>query len=230
VLSGRDITATAAGRASDLAVIAMIGGRPRAVRLCPDDPGLVPSAAVAAVGLRGTDSRALTLAECRVPADRMLGHVTDSAEAAIARALAQSRTHVASTAVGLAQAALEAAVRYSQQRVAFGVPICQHQAIQLKLADMATRITVARLLTHHAAQAADTDAASAAAVQAERYSARMAHEVALEAMRIHGGYGYTTEFPVERHYRDAAPLLARAEADAVAALGFAHRILTVGAP
>jgi alkylation response protein AidB-like acyl-CoA dehydrogenase len=73
VLSGRDITATAAGRASDLAVIATIGGRPRAVRLCPDDPGLVPSAAVAAVGFRGTDSRALT-SPTVAPADRMLGH------------------------------------------------------------------------------------------------------------------------------------------------------------
>jgi alkylation response protein AidB-like acyl-CoA dehydrogenase len=229
VLSGRDISAPAATHARDIAVMALISGRPRAVRLSPGDPGLVASPAVAAIGLRGTDTRALTLADCRVPAERLLGRPGDSAEAALAHTLAQWRTHTASAAVGLAQAALEGAVRYSQQRVAFGVPICQHQAIQLKLADMATRITVARLLARHAAQTAGTEAATAA-IQAERHAARVAHEVTLEAMRIHGGYGYTTEFPVERYYRDAAPLLARVEADTTAALAVAHRLLGAGAP
>jgi alkylation response protein AidB-like acyl-CoA dehydrogenase len=115
----------------------------------------------------------------------------------------------AAAAVGLAQAAFESALRYSQQRSAFGVPICQHQAIQLKLADMATSIAVARLLTQRAA--AEGDAGDTAVVQAGMaylQAAETACAVTLEAMRIHGGYGYTAEFPVERYYRDAAMLLA----------------------
>lgn len=118
-------------------------------------------------------------------------------------ALAIARLGIAATAVGLAQAAFEAALRYSQQRSAFGKPICQHQAIQLKLADMATAITAARLLTHHAAEREDELLSG----MAKLYAADTAATVALEAMRIHGGYGYTTEFPVERYYRDAPRLV-----------------------
>src|SRR2546425_5726934 len=113
-----------------------------------------------------------------------------------------ARLGLAATAVGVAQAAFEAALRYSQQRPAFGKPICQHQAIQLKLADMATAITAARLLTYHAAgrlQAGDDVPAGLAGL----YAAEVAYEVTLEAMRVHGGYGYTTGFPLERYYRDA---------------------------
>ena len=112
-------------------------------------------------------------------------------------------------AVGVAQAAFEAGLRYSQQRSAFGQPICQHQAVQLKLADMATRITASRLLTYRAAEQVDADAASGAltALMARVDAAETARLVTLEAMRIHGGYGYTREFPVERLYRDAAWLL-----------------------
>ncbi|HSE03484.1 MAG TPA: acyl-CoA dehydrogenase family protein, partial [Methylomirabilota bacterium] len=114
----------------------------------------------------------------------------------------------AATAVGVAQAAFEAALRYSQQRSAFGQPICQHQAVQLKLADMATAITAARLLTGRSAERLDHDARDEAGAAMARLAAgETAYLVTLEAMRIHGGYGYTSEFPVERHYRDAAALL-----------------------
>jgi len=110
--------------------------------------------------------------------------------------------------VGLAQAAFEAALRYSQQRTAFGKPICQHQAIQLKLADMATRLTAGRALTYRAAERLDADPADdSVAIMARLDAADTAYMVTLEAMRIHGGYGYTKEFPVERYYRDAARLL-----------------------
>jgi alkylation response protein AidB-like acyl-CoA dehydrogenase len=114
----------------------------------------------------------------------------------------------AATGVGLAQAAFEAALRYSQQRSTFGQPICQHQAIQLKLADMATRITAARLLTGRAAERLDVDSRDdAGSIMARLVGGETAYAVSLEAMRIHGGYGYTSEFPVERYYRDAAALL-----------------------
>jgi alkylation response protein AidB-like acyl-CoA dehydrogenase len=112
----------------------------------------------------------------------------------------------AAVAVGLAQAAFEAALRYSQQRSAFGQPICQHQAIQLKLADMATRITAARLLTYRAAERLDTHD-PIGTLMARIDAVETAASVTLEAMRIHGGYGYTREFPVERLYRDAAWLM-----------------------
>ncbi|HET8577722.1 MAG TPA: acyl-CoA dehydrogenase family protein, partial [Methylomirabilota bacterium] len=121
---------------------------------------------------------------------------------------AVARLGLAATAIGLAQAGFEAALRYSQQRTTFGKPICQHQAIQLKLADMATRITASRALLSRAAERLDADGTDdAGAIMARLDAAETAAFVTLEAMRIHGGYGYTTEFPVERYYRDAARLL-----------------------
>src|SRR4030095_9984880 len=105
---------------------------------------------------------------------------------------------------GLAQAACEAALRYSQQRTTFGKPLCQHQAVQLKLADMATGITAARLLTGRAAESEGPDLVAAGMARLE--AAAVAMHATLESMRIHGGYGYVNEFPVERYYRDAARL------------------------
>ena len=116
----------------------------------------------------------------------------------------------AAAAVGLAQAAFEAALRYSQQRSAFGMPLCQHQAIQLKLADMATAIAVSPP-AHRTRRRRERRAATPApahAAMARLHAAETAYMVTLEAMRIHGGYGYMDEFPVERFYRDAASLLA----------------------
>jgi alkylation response protein AidB-like acyl-CoA dehydrogenase len=112
----------------------------------------------------------------------------------------------------LAQAAFEAALRYSRERTAFGKPICQHQAIQIKLADMATATTAARLLTYHAADAAGHAADAAGGVDpapamAKLEASEAAAMVTLEAMRVHGGYGYVSEFPVERYYRDAVRLV-----------------------
>jgi alkylation response protein AidB-like acyl-CoA dehydrogenase len=114
----------------------------------------------------------------------------------------------AAVAVGLAQAAFEAALRYSQQRTTFGKPLCQHQAVQLKLADMATGITAARLLTYRAAESeAGGTLDTTAATMARLHAASVAARATLESMRIHGGYGYVSEFPIERFYRDAARLL-----------------------
>src|SRR5215510_5975384 len=158
------------------------------------------------MGRRGGDLWRVELAECLVPAGQVLGGGRGLDARDLAELDGASRVREAAAAVGLAQAAFEAALRYSQQRSAFGVPICQHQAIQLKLADMATAIAASRLLTQRAAAGGG---ALVPAGMAWLHSAETASTVTLESMRIHGGYGYTAEFPVERYYRDAAMLLAR---------------------
>ncbi len=117
------------------------------------------------------------------------------------------RINVAARGVGVAQAALDEAVRYSQLRKTFGKPICEHQAIQLKLADMATQVEASRLLVERAAHAYDRgERCDMEAGMAKLFASEAAVTVSLEAMRIHGGYGYSKEFTVERLYRDA-PLL-----------------------
>jgi alkylation response protein AidB-like acyl-CoA dehydrogenase len=119
---------------------------------------------------------------------------------------------IGAVAIGVGQAAFEAALRYSQQRSTFGKAICHHQAVQLMLADMATRLTAARLLVGDGAARVPDD--GTAARRARAFAVDTAVAVTLDAMRIHGGYGYTIEFPVERYYRDAAALLATTPAPA----------------
>ena len=149
----------------------------------------------------------LSFSHLRLPHDARLGG--DDADVATA---IESRLRLgeAAVAVGIGEAAFEAALRYAQQRSTFGKPIAQHQAIQLKLADMATRVTAARLLVYRAAArlGARPVEAAAAAAMARLEAAESAYHAALESMRTHGGYGYTKEFPVERFYRDAGALLA----------------------
>jgi alkylation response protein AidB-like acyl-CoA dehydrogenase len=156
------------------------------------------SAAAPDLGLRGAPPAAVSLRGVRLP----IARPSSSAP----RLLAVSDLGIGAIAVGLGQAAFEAALRYSQQRSTFGKPICQHQAVQLKLADMATRLTAARLLVGDAARRLGGDEPGVAR-RARRFAVDAAVGVTLESMRIHGGYGYTTEFVVERYYRDAAALL-----------------------
>jgi alkylation response protein AidB-like acyl-CoA dehydrogenase len=159
--------------------------------------------ALPTLGLRGLDPCALQLERCRVSGRDLLGGDVGRGEAQRTAMLAMARLGVAATAVGLSQAAFEAALRYAQQRTTFGKPIAQHQAVQLALADMATAVTAARLLTADAA-AEPGDAIRGA--MAKVYASETAYSVTLASMRVHGGYGYTSEFPVERYYRDAARL------------------------
>jgi len=159
--------------------------------------------ALSTLGLRGLDSCALHFEGCRVSARDLLGGGVGRGDVQRAGALAIARLGVAATAVGLAQAAFEAALRYAQQRTTFGKPIAQHQAIQLALADMATAVTAARLLT---ADAAGEPLDAIRGAMAKVYASETAYTVTLDSMRVHGGYGYTSEFPVERYYRDAARL------------------------
>jgi alkylation response protein AidB-like acyl-CoA dehydrogenase len=157
--------------------------------------GLTVGAPEAPLGGRGLDPAPLAL-------DGVRGTALPPAATAPVHAVAALAA--AAGGVGLAQAAFEAALRYSQQRTTFGKPLCQHQAVQLKLADMATGITAARLLTARAAAGPEPD--PVVADMARLAAAPVAMHAALESMRIHGGYGYVSEFPVERHYRDAARL------------------------
>jgi len=158
-------------------------------------PGLDIGEPEATLGTRGLGSAALALDGVR-PA-----LVLGDAEPVVAFASVAA----AAVAVGLAQAAFEAALRYAQQRTTFGKPLWQHQAVQLKLADMATGITAARLLTYRAVEGDGPDPARAAMARLQATAVVM--HVTLESMRIHGGYGYVSEFPVERYYRDAARLM-----------------------
>jgi len=150
----------------------------------------------------------LVFSDYRVPADRLIGGAEGRGLQHALAGLELGRINVAARGVGVAQAALDAAVAYSQVRKSFGKPICQHQAIQLKLADMATQVRAARLLVEDAARAYDKgERCDMEAGMAKLFASEAAATVSLEAMRIHGGYGYSTEFPIERLYRDAPLLL-----------------------
>jgi alkylation response protein AidB-like acyl-CoA dehydrogenase len=179
------------------------------------------------VGTPAVTLGARGIGACDLALDGVL--VEDSARlgAGAARAAgALVRLAHAAGAVGLAQAAFEAALRYSQQRSAFGQPICQHQAVQLKLADMAAGITAARLLTARAAERLDADPGDDIGVHmAKAEASETAATVTLESMRIHGGYGYTSEFPVERLYRDAARLLVTPTDNGAERRLVAHRLI-----
>jgi len=175
--------------------------------LAEKGPGFRPSRKLEKLGYKGIDSAELVFEDYRIPADRLIGGVEGRGMKCAIAGLELGRVNVAARGVGIAQAALDEAVRYSQQRKTFGKPICEHQAIQLKLADMATRTEAARLLTERAADALDRgDRADYEAGMAKLFATEAAVENSLEAMRIHGGYGYSKEFLVERLYRDA-PLL-----------------------
>ena len=146
-----------------------------------------------------------------MPARNLLGGVEGRGFQHMIGALEIGRINVASRAVGVSQAAFDDSIRYAQQRETMGVPIARHQAIQLKLADMATKIRAARLLTRDAARKKDGGGRADLDVgMAKLFATEVALECTMEALRIHGGIGYTKELSVERYYRDA-PLMAVAE-------------------
>ncbi|MFO1029044.1 MAG: acyl-CoA dehydrogenase family protein [Acetobacteraceae bacterium] len=170
-------------------------------------PGFNVTRKLPKLGYRGIDTCEIFFEDYRVPVDRLIGGVEGSGLKYILNGLELGRINVAARGVGVADAALQEAVGYSQVRKTFGVPICQHQAIQLKLAEMATRVEAARLLTYRAAEAFDRgERCDMEAGMAKYFATEAAMENAAEAMRIHGAYGYSKEFNIERLYRDA-PLL-----------------------
>ena len=149
----------------------------------------------------------LTFEGMRVPADAVLGGEPDRGWAQMMRGLEVGRIQVAARAVGVAQAALADAVSYAQDRESFGKPIWRHQSVGNLLADMATKVRAARLMTVDAAERLDEGVrADMEAGMAKLFASETAMEVALDAMRVHGGYGYSREYEVERYFRDA-PLM-----------------------
>jgi butyryl-CoA dehydrogenase len=158
------------------------------------------------MGLRGSDTAELIFEDCRVPEENLLGNEGDGFVIAMA-SLDGGRIGIASQSVGLGQACLDAAVSYAKERVQFNKPISQFQGIRWMIADMATQIEAARLLTFNAAAMRDRDENfSAAASMAKVFASEMSNKVAYQALQIHGGYGYIKEYPVERFYRDARVL------------------------
>ena len=170
-------------------------------------PGFRVGRKLEKLGYKGIDSAELVFEDYRVPVDRLIGGVEGRGMACAISGLELGRINVAARGVGIAQAALDESVRYVQQRSTFGKKLHQHQAIALKLGDMATRTEASRLLTAAAADAYDRgERVDYAAGMAKLFATESALENSIEAMRIHGGYGYSKEFLVERLYRDA-PLL-----------------------
>lgn len=169
--------------------------------------GLTVSRDLPKLGYKGVESCELSFDQCRVPASAILGDAPGHGFAQMMKGLETGRIQVASRALGVASAALGDALAYAQDRESFGQPIWKHQAVGHYLADMATKLTAARQLTLHAADRYDSgERADMEAGMAKLFASEVAMEIALNAVRIHGGYGYSTEYDVERYFRDA-PLM-----------------------
>ncbi|OPG08522.1 acyl-CoA dehydrogenase family protein [Microbispora sp. GKU 823] len=172
--------------------------------------GLTVSRDLPKLGYKGTETCEVVLDGVRVPASRLLGGTEGRGMQQVLSALELGRLNIAARAVGVAQCAYDAALGYARERQAFGQPIAGFQAIQLKLADMATDIQAARLMTYWAAVRSEAGPVRSEAAMAKYFASEVALRVTMEAMRVHGGYGYSQEFVVERLYRDA-PLMAIGE-------------------
>ena len=165
-------------------------------------PGYTVARIEEKMGQHSSDTAQILFENCRVPAANRLGEEGQGLKIALS-GLEGGRIGIASQSVGMARAAFEAALKYSKERVAFGVPIFEHQAMQHKLADMATQIEAARQLIWHAASLKDAGRPCLKeAAMAKLFASEMAERVCSEAIQIHGGYGYLSDFPVERIYRD----------------------------
>ncbi|MBD0323151.1 MAG: acyl-CoA dehydrogenase family protein [Aldersonia sp.] len=175
--------------------------------LAEHGPGLTVSRDLPKLGYKGVESCELSFDGYRVPKSAILGTTPGKGFGQMMKGLETGRSQVACRALGVATAALEDALAYAQQRESFGQPIWKHQSVGNYLADMATKLTAARQLTRYAAERYDRgDRCDMEAGMAKLYASEIAMEIALNAVRIHGGYGYSTEFDVERYFRDA-PLM-----------------------
>jgi butyryl-CoA dehydrogenase len=165
-------------------------------------PGFVVARIEDKLGQRASDTAQIAFENCEVPAANLLGREGDGYRIALAN-LESGRIGIAAQAVGMARAALDAALAYARERQAFGKPIAEHQAVNFRLADMATQIDVARQMVWHAAALRDAgEPCLKEASMAKLFASEMAERVASDAIQIHGGYGYVADFPVERIYRD----------------------------
>jgi alkylation response protein AidB-like acyl-CoA dehydrogenase len=177
------------------------------VLLVEHGPGLTVSRDLPKLGYKGVETCELSFDGYRVPASAILGGQAGKGFSQMMKGLETGRIQVAARALGVATAALEDALAYAQQRESFGQPIWKHQAVGNYLADMATKLTAARQLTRYAAERYDSgERCDMEAGMAKLFASEVAMEIALNAVRIHGGYGYSTEYDVERYFRDA-PLM-----------------------
>ena len=170
-------------------------------------PGFTVSKDLPKLGYKGVESCELSFDDCRVPSDALLGGVEGLGFGQMMRGLEIGRIQVAARATGVARAAFEDALRYAQERESFGQPIWRHQSVGNLLADMGTRLVAAQQLLAHAARRYESgERADLEAGMAKLFCSETAMQIALDAIRVHGGYGYSTEFDVERYFRDA-PLM-----------------------
>jgi alkylation response protein AidB-like acyl-CoA dehydrogenase len=189
-------------------------------------PGLSVSRPLKKLGYKGVETCEVVYDGVRVPATQILGESPGEGFVHIMSALEVGRINVAARGLGLARAAFEAAIRYAQQREAFGKKIAEFELIQAKLADMGTKVEAARLLVLAAAAKKDRgERCDLEAGMAKLYATEAAVECALESMRIHGGIGYTDELPVERYYRDAPLLLIGEGTNEIQRLVIARQLL-----
>ncbi len=165
-------------------------------------PGYVVARVEEKLGQHASDTAQIVFEDCRVPAANLIGDEGAGYKIALS-GLEGGRIGIAAQSLGMARAAYEAALKYAHERVAFGQPIFEHQAVQFRLADMATQLEAARQLIHHAAALKDAgEPCLKQAAMAKLFASEMAERVCSDAIQIHGGYGYVSDFPVERIYRD----------------------------
>jgi alkylation response protein AidB-like acyl-CoA dehydrogenase len=168
-----------------------------------DTPGFEVTKDIPKLGYKGTESCEITLTDVRVPVSQLVGGVEGTGMKQVLSALEWGRVNIAARSVGIAQRAHEEALGYARQRKAFGKTIGDFQAIQLQLASMATTLQAARLMTYWSADAVRRGRADGETGMAKIFASEVALQAAIDAMKVHGGYGYSTEFEVERLYRDA---------------------------
>jgi hypothetical protein len=208
ILNGSKAFITNGSAGSTFVIMAVTGranGRNRisAFIVDADTPGFTRGKGENKLGMRSSDTAMLTFENVRIPFDRLIGAEGDGFNQTM-EVLDGGRIGIAALSVGLARGAFEAAVRYVNERQQFGRPLAAHQAIQWKIADMATGITAARLLTRNAAELRGRgEQVTVAASQAKLFASEIACRTAEEAVQIHGGYGFLKDFPVEKFYRDA---------------------------
>ena len=213
VMNGSKMWISNARRAQVIAVLcktdpeAVPTHRGMSIVLVEHGPGLTVSADLPKLGYKGIESVEIAFDDYRISADAILGGEAGKGFAQMMRGLEAGRLNVAARAVGVGQAAFESALSYAKERESFGSPIWKHQAVGHYLADMVTKLTAARQLLRHAAETYDSGVRSdMEAGMAKLFASEVAMEVALNAVRIHGGNGYSTEYDVERYFRDA-PLM-----------------------
>ncbi|HEY0804013.1 MAG TPA: acyl-CoA dehydrogenase family protein [Pseudonocardiaceae bacterium] len=213
VVNGAKTWITNARRAGLIALLCKTDpdARPRhagiSILLVKPGDGCTVSKDLPKLGYKGIESCELSFVDYQAPADALLGRVAGQGFAQMMKGLEIGRIQVAARALGVARAALDDALRYAQERESFGKPIWQHQSVGNHLADMATKYTAARELVRYAAQRYDAgDRCDLEAGMAKLFASEAAMEITLNAVRVHGGYGYSTEFDVERYFRDA-PLM-----------------------